>query len=301
MAIKKILAVGAGTMGSQASFYYAMNGFDVTQYDLDADALVACKQHHKAYVDAYRLARPSVTDEDIQAGLERICYSSDLAEACRDVDLVTESVPEVLDIKQMVYTELARFCPAHTIFTTNTSTLPPSAIAPFTGRPGRFLALHYAMGIWNAPVAEVMKHPGTEDSIFLQVVDFVESAKLVPIKLEKEQPGYVVNTLLVPWLNAGLYLVVNDICSHQDVDKTWMLCSGGMPMGPMGVLDQVGFGVARNINRLLAAAEPNNPQYQKNTDYLEKNFISKGHMGALSGKGFYTYPNPEYAQPGFLE
>lgn len=299
--IKNVLALGAGTMGSQASFYYAMNGCNVTQFDISEEALTACKEHHRGYVDAFRAACPSFTDEDIEAGLVRISYSSDLETAAKDADLVTESVPEVLEIKQQVYTDLNRFCPEHTIFTTNTSTLPPSAIAPATGRPERFLAVHYAMGIWDSPIAEVMKHPGTDDAVFQEVVKFVEASNLVPIKIEIEQPGYIINSLLVPWLTAGLSLVVNGVSSYQDVDRTWMICAHGMPMGPLGVLDQVGFEVTRTINRLLAAAEPDNPQHQKNIDYLEQHFISKGHTGALSGQGFYSYPNPEYMEPDFLK
>ena len=299
--IQNVLALGAGTMGSQASFYYAMNGCNVIQFDISDEALEACKKHHQEYVSAYRAARPSVTDEEIEEGLARIRYSSDLESAAKDAELVTESAPEVLEIKQQLYADLNRFCPEHTIFTTNTSTLPPSAMAPSTGRPARFLALHYAMGIWDSPIAEVMKHPGTDDAVFDQVVKFVEDARLVPIKIAKEQPGYIINTMLVPWLNAALSLVVNRVSSHQDVDRTWMICNKGTPPGPIGILDQVGFEVARNVFRLMAAAEPDNPQYKKNIDYLEEHFISKGYTGALSGRGFYSYPDPEYLEPDFLK
>jgi 3-hydroxybutyryl-CoA dehydrogenase len=299
--INRVLAVGAGTMGSHASFYYAMHGRNVILYDVSEESLAACKEYHRVYVEPFRQAFPLFTDEDIEAGLARISYSSDLASAASEADFVTESVPEVLEIKQQVYAELNRLCPEHTIFSTNTSTLPPSSFAEFTGRPERFLAVHYAMGMWNAPLAEVMKHPGTDDGVFREVVDFVQGSNLVPIKIEIEQPGYIINTLLVPWLNAGLSLVVNGISTYQDVDRTWMICAQGMPMGPLGVMDMVGFEVSRNVNRLLAQAEPDNPQYQKNIDYLEEHFISKGHMGALSGQGFYSYPDPEYLEPDFLK
>ena len=299
--IKNILALGAGTMGSQASFYYAMNGCNVIQYDISDEALEDCKGHHRDYVSAYRAARPSVTNEEIEAGLARIRYSSDLESAAKSADLVTESVPEVLEIKQRIYTDLNRFCPDDTIFTTNTSTLPPSAIAPSTGRPERFLALHYAMGIWDSPIGEVMKHAGTDDAVFDRVVRFVKDTGLVPIKIEKEQPGYIINTLLLPWMNAALSLVVNGVSSYQDVDRTWMICNGGTSPGPFGVLDQVGFEVARNVSRLQAAAEPDNPQHRKHIEYLEEHFINKGFTGALSGRGFYSYPNPEYLEPDFLK
>ena len=301
MTINHVLALGAGVMGSQVSFYHAMRGSNVTQFDISEDALTECKEHHRGYVDSFRAVNPSFTDEKIEAGLARIDYSSNLETAAQNADLVIESVPEVLEIKQKVYADLNRFCPEHTIFATNTSTMPPSTIAQSTGRPDRFLALHYANRIWNSPLAEVMKHPATDNAVFKAVVSFAEVSELVPIKLEKEQPGYIINSLLVPWLIAGLSLVVNGISTHQDVDKTWMICNQGIGMGPIGVLDMVGFDVARNIFRLLAAAEPNNPQHQKNLDYLEEHFLNKGLTGALSGQGFYSYPNPEYAEPDFLK
>ena len=115
--IKNVLALGAGAMGSQASFYYAMNGCNVTQFDVSDEALEACKRYHHGYVPAYRAARPSTTDEEIKAGLDRIRYSSDLESAAKDAELVTESAPEVLEIKQQLYADLNRFCPEHTIFT----------------------------------------------------------------------------------------------------------------------------------------------------------------------------------------
>lgn len=301
MTIKNILALGAGAMGSQASFYYAMQGFDVTQFDISDEALEACKQHHRNYAEDFRSVHTEVTDEDIEAGLARITYSSNLEAAAENADLVTESVPEVLEIKQQVYTELARFCPEHTIFTTNTSTLPPSSFAQFTGRPERFLALHYAMGIWHSPIAEVMKHPGTDEAVFQEVVSFVEAARLVPIKIEKEQPGYIINSLLVPWLNAGLSLVVNGVSTPEDVDKTWIICGQGMRVGPLGVVDMVGFEVTRNVQRLLGAANPDNPQYPKNIAYIEEHFLNKGHKGVSSGQGFYSYPDPSYLDPDFLK
>jgi len=300
MTINKVLVLGAGVMGQQISLYHAMYGFKVTVFDVSEDALKACREQHRKYLPAFRNARPRFNDAEIEAGLARISFSADLASAATDADLVSESVPEVLAIKQRVYADLHRACPDHTIFTTNTSTMLPSAIAPATARPAKFLALHYGNPVWQAPIAEVMKHPGTDHSVFEEVLSFAEACELVPIKLEKEQPGYIINSLLVPWLSAALTLVANGVCTHQDVDRTWMLCAGSMRIGPIGVIDQVGFEVARNVSRLLAAAEPDNPQHQKNIDFLEAQFINKGHTGILSGRGFYRYPDPEYLKPDFL-
>ncbi len=298
---KKLLAIGAGNMGGQVSFYHAMTGTEVIQYDISQDSLDDCKKQHRLYAKAYQTVRPDVTDQDIEAGLSRISYSANLQEAASDVDLVIESAPENPDIKQALYRELSECCPPHTIFCTNTSTLLPSQLADSTGRPEKFLAYHFAMGIWESPVVEVMKHPGTSDESFNAMVEFAEASQLVPIKMEKEQPGYIINSLLVPWLTSALSLVVNGISSYQDVDKTWMICGQGMRMGPIAILDQLGFEVCRNVHLLMAANEPDNPQHLKNIEYLDQNFLNKGFMGARSGQGFYSYPNPEYQAKDFLK
>ena len=138
-----------------------------------------------------------------QDALARIVYSSDLAEAVQDADLVVEAVPERLDLKREVYTKLGQTAPAKTIFATNSSTLLPSAMADFTGRPERFLALHFADPVWSSNIAEVMGHPRTDSSVYEAVVDFARRIGMEPIELTKEQPGYVLNSLLVPFLRAG--------------------------------------------------------------------------------------------------
>ena len=110
MKIQNILALGGGTMGSQPGFYYAMHGFNVTQFDISEEALAACKAYHRRYVEPFRAAFPSFTDQDIEAGLARISYSSELEVAARDIDFVTESVPEVLEMPQIAERGfLARF------------------------------------------------------------------------------------------------------------------------------------------------------------------------------------------------
>ena len=131
---KKVLAVGAGTMGSQASFYYAMHGRNVVQYDVSEESLAKCREYHRSYVEPFRLRFPVFTDDDIEAGLARITYSSDIAAAAKDADFVTESVPEVVEIKQQVYAQLNQHCPDHTVFTTNSSTLAPSLFAEVNSR-----------------------------------------------------------------------------------------------------------------------------------------------------------------------
>src|SRR5450432_3807163 len=159
MNIKKVMIAGSGNLGSQIGFQCAMHGFDTIMYDLREDSLDSCRASHREIAALFQNQKGR-SKAETDAALARISYTTDLAEAGRDADLVSESVPENPEIKLQFYALLSKCCPAKTIFTTNTSTLLPSQFAEATGRPARFLALHFANEIWDRNIGEVMGHPG---------------------------------------------------------------------------------------------------------------------------------------------
>jgi len=295
--IKKVLVVGTGTLGSQIGFQCALHGFETTMYDIDEGALEACRKAHVRIGEAVK-ADLGTSEEDVAATHRRLSYTTDLPAAAAEADLVSESVPENPELKRKVHAELGKLCPARTILTTNSSTLLPSEIAGASGRPERFLALHFANQIWVNNVAEIMRHPGTAPEVFEEVVRFARSIGMVPIRLEKEQNGYVLNTLLVPLLSAALTLVANGIATPQDVDRTWMIAMK-VPMGPFGTLDMVGLKTAHDITAYWAA-KTGDPQSLRNAAYLKENYVDRGRLGVATGEGFYTYPDPEFRRPDFL-
>lgn len=168
----------------------------------------------------------------------------------------------------------------------------PSQFAESTGRPEKFLALHFANEIWKHNTAEIMGHPGTDKNVFNDVVAFSKAIGMVALPLQKEQPGYIVNSLLVPLLSAATNLLVNEVADAETIDKTWMVATGA-PTGPFGILDIVGITTAYNINKMAADAT-NDPLKIKTVEYLKTNFIDKNKLGVSTGEGFYTYPNPAY-------
>lgn len=123
---------------------------------------------------------------------------------------------------------------------------------------------------------------------------------MVPIRIKKEQTGYLINTPLQPWLIAAMSLVSNGVATHRQVDKTWVNCSG-TPVGPFGILDNVGAETAYNIAQLLTAAEPDSLQHAGNAAYVKENLLDKGRLGTRTDVDYYNHPNPEFSQPGFLE
>jgi 3-hydroxyacyl-CoA dehydrogenase len=298
MNIKVITVAGSGVLGAQIAFQSAYHQFEVHLYDISdvilAKAKITFKHLEKAYIRDL-----GATAEQTAAAMKRISYFSDLGAAVKDADLLIEAIPENPKIKIDFYEKLGTIAPEKTIFATNSSTLLPSQFAASTGRPAKFLALHFANEIWKHNTAEIMGHPGTDPKVFDTVVAFAKAIGMVALPLHKEQPGYIVNSLLVPLLDAATALLVRGVADAQTIDKTWMVATGA-PVGPFGILDVVGITTAYNINKMQADISKD-PEKMKTAEYLKLNFIDTGKLGLAAGEGFYSYPNPAYKTPGFLK
>ncbi|WP_314102074.1 3-hydroxyacyl-CoA dehydrogenase [uncultured Frigoribacterium sp.] len=278
-----VTVVGAGVLGAQIAFQIASHGVAVRAWDVDDDAVTAAEARLRSIVEQYV---GDLGDEHRQAAEEAvagIALTTDLAEAVADADLVVEAVPETLELKQGVYARLAAAAPEHTIFATNSSTLLPSQLADATGRPEKFLALHFANHIWRQNTAEIMGSPRTDPAVFDQVVAFAGEIGMVPIPLHKEQPGYVLNSLLVPFLGAASELLLRGVADPETIDATWRIGTGA-PMGPFQIFDIVGLRTAYAIS---AASDEEGAQLW--ADHLKTNYLDQGKLGVESGEGFYSY------------
>ncbi|KXT57500.1 3-hydroxyacyl-CoA dehydrogenase [Gordonia sp. PS3] len=280
--IKKVVVLGTGVLGSQIAFQSAYSGFEVTAYDIDDDALAKAKERFAGLVETYKNEVPGAADGKAEAALAELAYSSDLAEAVADADLVIEAVPEVLDLKRDIYQKLSAVAPEKTIFATNSSTLLPSDIVGSTDRPDRFLALHFANRVWQFNTAEVMGTAQTSPTVFDTIVEFAGEIGMVAIPIHKEKAGYVLNSLLVPFLNAALELAAGDYAEPKDVDNTWRIATGA-PIGPFQMYDVIGLNTPYNI---MANGDEHAQQLAA---WLKENYIDKGKLGIAAGEGFYKY------------
>ncbi|AUH69671.1 MULTISPECIES: 3-hydroxyacyl-CoA dehydrogenase [Gordonia] len=280
--IKKVVVLGTGVLGSQIAFQSAYSGFEVTAYDIDDDALAKAKERFAGLVETYKNEVPGAADGKAEAALAALAYSSDLAEAVADADLVIEAVPEVLDLKRDIYQKLSAVAPEKTIFATNSSTLLPSDIVGSTDRPDRFLALHFANRVWQFNTAEVMGTAQTSPTVFDTIVEFAGEIGMVAIPIHKEKAGYVLNSLLVPFLNAALELAAGDYAEPKDVDNTWRIATGA-PIGPFQMYDVIGLNTPYNI---MANGDEHAQQLAA---WLKENYIDKGKLGIAAGEGFYKY------------
>ena len=160
-------------------------------------------------------------------------------------------------------------------------------MAQATGRPEKFLALHFANRIWRNNTAEVMGHPGTDAAAYNAVVQFAADLGMVPLQLHKEQPGYILNSMLVPFLNAAEALYATGVADPETIDKTWMLGTGA-PLGPFRILDIVGLTTAYNIVVLDPRTKDPDSVPAKIAAALKER-IDAGKTGVDAGEGFYRY------------
>lgn len=298
MTYKNVTVAGSGVLGYQIAFQAAFHGFNVSIYDINDEVLEKAKSKFQLMCKAFRKDL-GATQEQLDKAFDNLSYTSDLAEAVKDADLMIEAIPEIPKIKIEFYEKLAKLAPEKTIFATNTSTLLPSHFAESTGRPAQFLALHFANKIWMHNVAEIMGHPGTDPQVFDDVVAFATAIGMVATPLDKEQPGYIMNSLLAPFIDAALQLVAKEVADPHTIDKTWMIVTGA-PSGPFAILDTIGINTAYNITKISAEATQN-PVRFKAAKYLKEQLIDQNKLGSATGEGFYTYPNPAFMNPDFLK
>jgi 3-hydroxybutyryl-CoA dehydrogenase len=295
--VRRVLIVGAGTMGQQIGLQCATHGYEVVLHDIDPSALERALERVRGYADEL-VATGALGPGERAAALEAIAATTDMTEAAEGADLVSESVPEDPELKARVFAELDRVCPERTVFTTNASTLVPSMFAAATGRPDRFAALHFHQPVWSSNVVDVMPHADTSVDTIELLVAFARLIGQVPIRLEKEHGGYVLNAMLNAVNREALTLAANGVVAFEDVDRAWMGVMK-MPLGPFGIMDVVGLDTVWDITDLWARAL-GDAQLRANADFVEP-YVGRGELGVKTGRGFYTYPDPAYQRPGFIE
>jgi 3-hydroxyacyl-CoA dehydrogenase len=278
----KVTVLGTGVLGSQIAYQTAYSGFDVVAYDINEEALTAAKKRLRGLDATYKEQVKDAAGGNADAALQRIALQTDLGRAVANADLVIEAIPENLELKRETFRKIGHLAPANTIIATNTSTLLPSDLMESTGRPERFLALHFSNPIWIHNTAEVMGTAKTDPDVYRTIVDFASEIGMVPIEVKKEHRGYVLNSLLTPLLDDALGLLVDGVAEPETVDKTWRIGTGAR-LGPFQILDIVGLHTVYNID--AAGSE----EQRRLARFLRENYIDKGKLGIESGEGFYSY------------
>lgn len=292
--IEKVLIIGSGTMGQQISVLCALAGYEVTVYDIKKEFFETAKKRIGDHL-SFMVSAGKTTQAAADKALERIYFTTDSAEAAKDADIVSESIPEIPSLKAMVFAKFNKLCPDKTVFTTNTSSLLPSMFANATGRPERFIALHFH-DIRTTDIVDVMPHSGTTQHIVHLVRDFALKIHQRPIVIKKENVGYVFNQMLLDLCKSAQSLASKGVASVEDIDRAWMGVTH-MDKGPFGMMDSIGIDTCWKVTDFWALLLKDK-QLERNAAFL-KEYVDRGDLGQKTSKGFYRYPNPTYSKPEF--
>lgn len=317
MEYKNIVIIGGGVLGTQIAFQCAYSGYNTTVLVRKEDNRPKIKRTFeklkKTYIETltemtpkHNWARGLANTNNFnrekciaiaENAIDKIKITTSQSEALEDADLVIESITENIEVKRNLYEQITPLLPEKTVIVTNSSTLLPSKMAQFTKRPNKFLSMHFANAIWKNNIVEVMGHEKTEKKYFDEIIEFGKSIKMIPIPVTKEKSGYLLNSMLVPFLLSALDLYANGISDPQSIDNAWTLGTGA-PHGPFKIMDVVGLETVKNIveqyqkvptliNPLLKKMML--PYNYKNMLNIVNKYIEEGKLGKNSGEGFYKY------------
>jgi len=281
-AIKRVGVLGGGLMGSGIAQVCALAGCETVIREVSEPlcdkALASIGKSLAKGVE-----KGKVTREARDAALGNLTCTTDIAQLHRS-EIVIEAVSEDLELKNALWKELNSVCPPETMFASNTSSLTIAAMAAACGRPDRMLGLHFFNPVPLMKLVEVIRTITTSDDTMDRAFDFVQQLGKEPIRA-KDNSGFVVNLLLVPYMLDAIRALEAGIASVEDIDKGMRL-GAGHPMGPFTLLDFVGLDTTYKIAEIMFD-EYREKRYAPPP--LLKRMVTAGMFGRKSGRGFYDY------------
>ncbi len=278
----KIMVLGAGTMGAGIVQTAAQAGFEVIVRDIKQQFV----DNGIANIDKIlgkNVDKGRMTAEDKAAVMGRISGTVDMA-AAADCDLVIEAALEVMEIKKTIFKELDAICKPGCILASNTSALSVTEIAAATGRADKVIGMHFFNPVPAMKLVEIIRGANTSQETFDAIKDLSEKMGKAPVEIN-EAPGFVVNRLLIPMLNEGMYTLMEGVASAADID-TSMKFGAGHPMGPLALADMIGLDICLKIMETLYK-EFGDPKYRP-CPLLVK-MVRANKLGRKTGEGFFAY------------
>ena len=284
MAITKLGVLGAGTMGSGIAQAGLQGGLEVTLVDLEQNFIDRGLQNIIKNFDK-SIAKGRMTENDKKDFLKNLKISTSKKDL-KDCDFIIEAIIENVELKKQAFKELNDICKPETILATNTSGFSITEIAAVSGRPTKVVGTHFFNPVPVMKLVEVI--PGIETSDETVTIA-MEMAKIIGKTAVKAQntPGFIVNRILVPYLNDAAFAYQEGVGSPTDIDEAMRL-GANMPIGPLALCDMIGIDVLLMVIEYFYK-EFGDPKFRPALILKEK--VRAGHLGVKSGKGFYDYPS----------
>jgi 3-hydroxybutyryl-CoA dehydrogenase len=280
MAFERVGVVGLGTMGAGIAEVFARAGLRVIGVEADAEALARGRGHLERSTGR-AVDKGKLTPEGRSDILGRITLTTSRADL-RDADLVIEAIPEILAYKISLFEELDRICKPETVLATNTSSLSTTAIAAATGRPGRVVGMHFFNPAPVMRLVEVVGTVVTEPGVLREISELAAGLGKTVVAVG-DRAGFVVNRLLLPYLNQAAGLLDQGVAGRDDIDAAMRL-GVGLPMGPFTLLDLIGLDTAYEVVQVLFD-ETRDRRHAPSP--LLRELVTAGLLGRKSGRGFY--------------
>jgi 3-hydroxybutyryl-CoA dehydrogenase len=283
MTVERITVLGGGTMGNGIAHVCAQAGRTVTLVDMNQDLL------EKALSTIFKNMDRQVKKELISAGekeaaVGRISTVTSVGEGVADAHLVVEAVPEKLELKEEIFTELDQEAPADAILATNTSSISITEIAAFTKRPEKVIGMHFMNPVPVMQLVEVIRGLATDDATTQTVMELSRELGKTPVEVN-DFPGFVSNRVLLPMINEAVFALMEGVAEAEAID-TVMKLGMAHPMGPLALADLIGLDVCLSILEVLHR-DIGDDRYRPCP--LLRKYVAAGWLGRKAGQGFFAY------------
>ncbi|RLB02086.1 MAG: 3-hydroxyacyl-CoA dehydrogenase family protein [Deltaproteobacteria bacterium] len=281
--IRVVSVIGAGEMGHGIAEVALLAGYKVFLRDITQEFLEKGVQRINDSLEKF-LKKGKITRDEYEKIRRELLYPcTDMRKSVEQADLVIEAVPEILDLKMEIFAQMDKFAPPHALLASNTSSISITQLSKATERKDKVLGLHFFNPVVIMKLVEVVRGQYSSENTMQKGYDFCLSINKVPVRVEKDVPGFIVNRINAPTHVLRGCILDNGIATPEEIDAT--MERSGAPMGPCKLLDYVGLDVHYHV--LQYYAKNLHPDYKPYRTLEEK--IRSGHLGKKTGKGFYDW------------
>ncbi|UED70191.1 3-hydroxyacyl-CoA dehydrogenase family protein [Brevibacillus sp. HD3.3A] len=290
--IKHVAVIGSGVMGHGIAQLYALAGFSVSLYDLQEELLHKAKASVEQSLDLLE-KEGVITEQDKSSALERIVLTTDLQQAVAEADVITEAVPEVIELKWQLFAQLEQFAKPEAIIASNTSTFSIARLIEKAQSPHRFIITHFFNPAQLVPLVEIVRHEQTAEEVVTATVKLMERIGKAPVLLKKDVPGFIANRLQTALMREAFHLLEEGVASAEDID-TVMKAGIGFRWAFVGPIETADFGGLDTWQRVMDNLAPELDQSTAAPQIISEH-VNKGELGTKSGAGIYSYEHVSVA------